>query len=141
MRGSWQLPAEPRRRRRAVRLALAWALLVQGYMLSGIPLHTPTAAESGSLVTLAVLLGLTAFGSVQLGRTPRAALLALGLAAAYSAVMMGRFVWVVSQWSSEYFGPAVTLSYLIALSMAAALLLGFLTAWPLQRSGFPEPAA
>ena len=136
VRGSGVPPADPRRRRRAARLALGWALLVQSYMLYSLPLHTPTAEEWGSLVTLAVLIVLTAFGGLQLRRAPRAALLALGLAAAYSSVMMARFVWVMSQWSGMYAGPAVTLSYLVALSMAAALILAVLTAWPLRRPAF-----
>jgi hypothetical protein len=140
VRGSGAPSADPHRRRQAVRLLLGWALLVQSYMLVSLPLRTLTAEEWGSLVTLAGLIVLTAFGGLQLWRAPRAALLALGLAAACGSFMMARFIWVISRWSGMYAGPAVTLSYLVALSMSASLILAFLTAWPLLRPAFVQPA-
>jgi len=141
--GDW-LPVGEAMRVRTTRLALVWSLASGLFILSGLPLMSPSQMSRGELtvaITLALLLGIIVFGITAVRSKPRATSYCLLVAATYAGltllVNLGRGMLRPNR--GQLIGPAPALSLLLAASFAAALVVGAFFAWLLRSSSLPAP--
>jgi hypothetical protein len=108
---------------RPMRLALGLSMPVSGYMLAGLP-WPPGAAERGSFLALSATLILSALAIVFAGRHPRLAAMIVAGLAVYGTFVLVRFARSLPTLAVEWaqIGPAITIAYLLAASVAAAWL-------------------
>lgn len=103
------------------RLALGISIPPAGYMLASLP-WPPRGAELGSFVVLALGLVLSGAALLAGARRPRRVVGALALPAAYGGFMLVRFgrhlVSAATEWGRM--GPAATIGYVLAASVAMA---------------------
>lgn len=108
-------------RLRPMRLTLAAASLVSVYLLLSLP-WPPGRAEMGSLAILGGGVALSIAAVLLAERFPRVTLALLALLAASGLLMLARLTYAlaVSPYGGSPPGPAVVLSFVIAMSVGAA---------------------
>jgi hypothetical protein len=118
-----------------MRLALAISIPPTAFMLAGLS-WPPREAERGSFVALILGLTLSVSASLLARRHPRVTVGVLLALAAYAMVMLGRFGGSFLSTAKEWnrLGPAITLAYLLAASVAIAWVAAFWHARTLWRS-------
>ena len=104
---------------RAVRVPLGFAALVQALMLATAPMQW---RELISYLPLAAVFTVTIAAGILATRSPRVAYWLLQLLALYAVFALGRAIWLFFGGGAKGAGPAVALSFVIAMSAMGALL-------------------
>lgn len=130
--------SQPPKLRGGERVALTWALLVELYFLSGIPLSSTAADERFALGRLVLLLAATLFGAITLRLHPRAARWAFLGAALVALWLLLDIVLTVQVLAAQLLGTAIVVAAAIAVTLVLALALCAFAG--LTRARLPGPA-
>ena len=109
---------------RAYRLSLGVGLLVAGFLLSALP-WPPHGFDLGTAAVLGAGILISLVCITLAGRVPRLGVALAAVLALYGAIMAIRFMRQLGAVYIASWGPAIVLSYLLALCMGIAWLTGF----------------